>query len=271
MLPGIIVRRVWPEPRTAGTRGGVRKLEGPSEVLIFRDYSGWEEPALTTPFGFMSLRNMAVLVVFGLVSAALYGAVVPDNVEMARDWAAVCAALLPLGVGAALGIIKTPYGTADVILLAVLSLLAVRLRTKTGDGGSRMQKARKKRRKVGTRGKSAVLGFPRRLDVDAVKKVEDIREIACVDLDELKSIRVTIHGGDGAVLGNRLVRCYLDDELVDALRTSAEGALVLHVRPEREGSRILTIRGHADGAILLRRTLRFVRRAAAGTGASNGR
>ncbi|MDE0091393.1 MAG: hypothetical protein OXP12_08630 [Thaumarchaeota archaeon] len=59
----------------------------PSEVLIFRDYSGWEEPALTTPFGFMSLRNVAVLGVFGLMSAALYWMAVPDNVEITRDWA----------------------------------------------------------------------------------------------------------------------------------------------------------------------------------------
>ena len=231
----------------------------PSEVLIFRDYSGWEEPALTTPFGFMSLRNVAVLGIFGLVSAALYWAVVPDNVEITRDWASVCAALAPLAAGTALGIIKTPYGTADVVLLALMSLLAARLRARTGGGW--MQKARKRRRKAGTRAKSGVLGFPRRLDVDAAKKDERVREITCADLDELKSVRVTIHGGDGAVLGNRLVRCYLDDELIDALRTSAEGALVMHVRPEREGSRVLTIREHAGGAVLLRRTLQFVRRA----------
>ncbi|MDE0091129.1 MAG: hypothetical protein OXP12_07230 [Thaumarchaeota archaeon] len=240
----------------------------PSEVLIFRDYSGWEEPALATPFGFMSLRNVAVLGVFGLMSAALYWIMVPDNVEIARDWTSVCTALLPLGAGAALGVIKTPYGTADVVLLAVLSLLAARLRAKTGDGNGWTKKMRKKRCKTETGKRSKVLGFPRRLDVDTAQKADRVRDIPCADLDELKSIRVTIHGGDGAVLGNRLVRCYLDDELVDALRTSAEGALVLHVRPEREGPRILAIREHAGGAVLLRRTLRFVR-SAGGSGGNS--
>ena len=242
----------------------------PSKVLIFRDYSGWEEPALATPFGFMSLRNVTVLGIFGLVSAALYWAVVPDNVEITRDWASVCTALLPLGAGATLGIIKTSYGTADVVLLAVLSLLAARLRAKTGGGGNGWtQKMRKRRRKTETSKKTKVLGFPHRLDVNTAQKADCVREISCADLDELKSIRVTIYGGDGAVLGNRLVRCYLDDEMIDALRTSAEGALVLHVRPEREGFRILTIREHAGGTVLLRRTLQFVRRA--GTGGSNSR
>ena len=239
----------------------------PSEVLIFRDYSGWEEPALATPFGFMSLRNVAVLGVFGLMSAALYWMIVPDNVEIARDWVSVCTALLPLMAGAVLGIIKTPYGTADVVLLAVLSLLAAHLQTRTG-GGDWAQKMRKRRSKTEARRKSSVLGFPRRLDVDTAQKADRVRNIPCADLDELKSIRVTIYGGDGAVLGNRLVRCYLDDELIDALRTSAEGALVLHVRPERDGPRILTIREHAGGSVLLRRTLRFMRRVGAGGGAS---
>ncbi len=245
-------------------------MADPSEVLIFRDYSGWEEPALTTPFGFMSLRNLAVLGVFGMVSAALYWAVVPDNVEITRDWASVCAALLPLGAGAVLGTIKTPYGTADVILLSLLSLLATRLRERTGCGGL-MRRMRKGRRGAGGHRKSRVLGFPRRLDTDAAQKAERVLEISCADLEELKSIRVTIHGGDGSVLGNRLVKCYLDDELIDALRTSAEGALVLHVRPEREGYRTLAIREHAGGAILLRRTVWFVRRAGAGAGAGNNR
>ena len=238
----------------------------PSKVLIFRDYSGREGPALATPFGFVSLRNVAVLGVFGLASAALSWAVVPDNAEMTRDWASVCTALLPLGAGAAPGVVKTPYGTAGVVLLAALSLLAARLRAGTGDGWT--QKMRKKRRKTETSKKSLVLGFPRRLDVDAAQKADRVREVSCADLDELKPIRVTIYGGDGAVLGNRLVRCYLDDELIDALRTSAEGALVLHVRPEREGSRILAMREHAGGAVLLRWTLRFMRRA---VGSSSGR
>ena len=242
-------------------------MADPSEVLIFRDYSGWEEPALTTPFGFMSLRNVAVLGVFGLVSAALYWAAVPDNVEITRDWASVCTALVPLAAGTALGVIKTPYGTADVVLLAALSLLAARLRTRTG--GGRAHRTGRKRNRAGAGRKSGVLGFPRRLDVDTAKKAERVREITCADLDELKSVRVTIHDGDGAVLGNRLVRCYLDDELIDALRTSAEGALVLHVRPEREGPRILTIREHAGGAVLLRKTLQFMRRAGAGAGAGS--
>ena len=149
----------------------------PSEVLIFRDYSGWEEPALATPFGFMSLRNVAVLGVFGLMSAALYGMMVPDNVEIARDWASVCTALLPLGAGAVLGIIKTPYGTADVVLLAVLSLLVARLRAKTGGGNGWTQKMRKKRRKTEASKKSKVLGFPLRLDVDTAQKADRVREI----------------------------------------------------------------------------------------------
>lgn len=219
----------------------------PSEVLIFRDYSGWEEPALMTPFGFMSLRNLAVLGILGGVAALLYWAVVPDDLDAKEDWPAVCAALMPLAAGLALAVIKPRFGTADSVLLALLALLPLRAPKRATS-------------------RSKVLGFPRRLS-PAAPKDDYVHKIVCADLEELKSIRVTLHGGDGLVLGSRLVKCYLDDELADTLRTSAEGSLVLHVRPGREGARSLVIRraegGSGDGAgddILLRRSLHFVRR-----------
>ena len=222
-------------------------MSEPSEVLIFRDYSGWEEPALTTPFGFMSLRNIVVLGVFGMMAAVAYWATIPDNMDVGRDWMAVCAALSPLGIGLAFCVIKTQVGTADAVLLSVLVMLAREAGAKKRTKGRLQEKKRKR---------SKVLGFPRRLPVEAPKK-DRIQEIICADMDELKSIRVTIYGGDGTVLGNRLVRCYLDDELVDTLRTSAEGSLVLHVRPEREGGRTLVVRGDKEG-ILMRKPLQFV-------------
>lgn len=220
-----------------------------SEVLIFRSYSGWEEPALTTPFGFMSLRNLIVLGCFGMLTGLLYWWVVPDNLDVKRDWMSVCVALSPLGVGLLLSSVKPPFGTADSVLLALISLVAQRRPSASVTP--------KKHRKKTNRKKSLVLGFPRK--VTAARSTEKIQEIACSDLDELKSIRVTLHAGDGSLLATKLVRCYLDDDLIDTLRTSAEGALVLHVRPEREGGRTLSIRD-GSGKVLLRRQLQFVRK-----------
>jgi len=219
-------------------------------VLLFRDYAGWEEPALTTPFGFMALRNLLVLGVFGALAGALYSSVVPANMDMTRDWVLVLGSLSPLGAGLALSMIKTPFGTSDSILLSLLVL-----------GIRHVQKPRKQTRKKSTgRQRSRVLGFPRRLMPVSTKPDDQIHDIVCADLDELKSIRVTLHGGDGSVLGNQLVKCYLDNELLDTVRTSTEGSLVLHVRPEREGGRSLVVRSHDDNTVLLRKPLQFVHR-----------
>ena len=253
-----------------------------SEVLIFRDYSGWEEPALSTPFGFWSLRNLIVLGIFAMVSGGLYSTIIPDALDFGRDWMLVCAALTPLAIGVIFGIARTPLGSADAVLIALL-LLAYRSFSEQKSGGpggtSSVGAGGGSRRK---RKKSQVLGFPRNLPPPrGVVSADDTPlEITCTDLDELKSIRVTIYSGDGTTYDNGLVSCYLDDELLDVVRTSAGGELVLNIRPEREGGRRLLIREHVGddspkgiGPVLLTRPLQFIRRGAGapgGAGAGGG-
>ncbi|MDE0266394.1 MAG: hypothetical protein OXK17_05145 [Thaumarchaeota archaeon] len=255
----------------------------PSEVLLFRDYTGWEEPALSTPFGFWSLRNMIVLGIFGMVSGALYWSIVPDDLNMDDDWLLMCIALSPLAIGVLLGAANTPVGTADSVIVALLVLMARSLAAGNAGGGGRSRSGRSRKRK-----KSQVLGFPRRLPPPLGAVSEDDRplEVICTDLDELKSIRITIYGSNGLHYANRIVSCYLDDELVDSVRTSPDGSLVLNLRPEREGSRRLVVREYVDassavaagsgditaavpsGTVLLSKPLHFMR---AGTAAGVGR
>lgn len=58
---------------------------------------------MTAPFGFMSLHNVVVLDVFGLVSNALYWMTILVNVVMLRDCAHVCMTLLSLTMGGVVG------------------------------------------------------------------------------------------------------------------------------------------------------------------------
>lgn len=266
-----------------GNNGGGRVVDA-SEVLIFRDYTGWEEPALSTPFGFWSLRGIAVLGVFGMLAAALYWSIVPDDLDIQRDWLSVCISLSPLGIGAILGSVKPPVGTADSLLIALV-VLACRSLSAGGTGGARRGAAGGKSA-YRKRKRSQVLGFPRQLPPPrgAVSADERPLEVTCTDLDEPKSIRMTIHGGDGTRYGNRLVSCYIDDELLDVLRTAPDGSAVLNVRPEREGARRLIIREYVSddestgpdavtgdapaGAVLLNRPLHFMRVGGGGGAAS---
>ena len=252
--------------------GRVAAASDPAEVLIFRDYSGWEEPALSTPFGFWSLRNLAVLAVFVCLAGVLYSVVVPESMSIERDWVLVSVALSPLALGIMLASLNTPFGTSDTIIIALLMVVISNLGSASAAGKKKQEKVVRGRSRK--KSKSEVLGWARHLEQikpDAESDSEPL-EITCADLDELKSIRVTIYGGDGYAYGNRTVRCYLDDELIEVMRTTTDGSLVLHVRPERAGSRMLTVRTddvpEEQSVILLGKPLCFVRRGS-GAGSSS--
>lgn len=243
-----------------------------AEILIFRDFSSLEEPALMTPLGFMSLRNILVIAVFGIMTATLYHTIVPENMRVTADWPVLCIVFVPLLIGVILAVTKTPFGSSDAVLLCIMTLAVRRLAAR--QAGKKKKTGQKKM----TREPSELLGLPHDIlqvamsasgkaagkttaaaDMAAIS--EYTREIMCSDLDELKSIRITIHAGDGSIMADTLVRCYLDDEMFDTLRTSAEGVIILHVRPEHEGGRTLTITtDNDDQAVILRRRLQFVQR-----------
>ena len=232
---------------SAHTHTQKQDAAGPQEVLLFRDYSGWEEPALSTPFGFMSLRNLAVLGLFGMLSYVLYATLLPENLSIGRDYIMLLVSLAPLAAGLVIGIIKTPYGTADTLIISLIVMMLYNHSRSTSHDS---------RQKGHKRQKSRVLGFARMLRADTPQG-DRIHEIICADLDELKSIRITIHAADGSLMANRLVKCYMDDILVESIHTGSDGSLVLHVRPEREGGRMLTVRDHKNDRIMLKRPLHF--------------
>ena len=228
-----------------------------------------EEPALTTPFGFMSMRNIAVIAICAICTGVMYAAIVPKNMDIFLDWLVVCISFIPLLIGFSLAVVKPAYGTADSVMMSVVRLYVRQMAQNNAKSNKKSIKSDKKP----PREESQILGFPRHfLHVLFSSKCDDAKDkqsiiertlnITCADLDELKSIRMTLHKGDGTIMPNMLVQCYLDDELFDTLRTSAEGVIVLHIRPEREGGRTLIITTISDDAqtILLRRRLQFILR-----------
>lgn len=211
------------------------------ELQVFRDYSGWDEPAISTPIGYVSMRGLAVLGVLGGLSGLFYHLIIPENLEITRDWAFLLGALTPFFLGLLLAVLRPPFGSADTVVFSLLTM--------------RREPAKKSRRKP----KSRVLGFPRKIRPG--KEGDETQEIICSDLEELKFIKMTLHDGRGGRYANVLVKMYLDDELHDTMRTTAEGVLTMHVTPEKEGGRTLVIRRSEDDAILLKKHLHFSVRA----------
>lgn len=209
----------------------------PFELLVFRNYSNIDEPALSTPLGFLSIRNGIVLGIFGIISFLLYKLLEPTDLIMSAI------TILPLSLGVSLAMIKPQFGSADSILLSILYM------SKTREKKKDIQlKSKKKKRK------SNVLGFADCLKKEKISEKDVLIEITISDSDDLRTIRFNLSSPDGTVLSEKLVKCYIDDDLIDTLNTSLDGELALTIQPKTVGKKKLIIRDEAD-QIINQRTL----------------
>ncbi len=218
----------------------------PQDLLIFRNYSGIEEPAISTPVGFLSIRNIMVFAIFAGIAFGLHKMIMPISIEFPRDFGLAVIVSVPFIAGILLAIIKPQFGSADSILLSIFYMLKNK-----NKGNDIHLKAKRKDKK-----KSTVLGFGKTLKKAKVVDADIEHEILCADLDELKSMRVQISYNDGSHVADKLVRCYIDDVLTDAIRTTFDGWVIIKIRPEQIGKRHLVIRGD-DDVVLLEKTLHF--------------
>ncbi len=159
----------------------------PQDLLIFRNYSGIEEPAISTPVGFLSIRNIMVFAIFAGVAFGLHKMIMPVSIEFPRDLGLAVIVSAPFIAGILLAIIKPQFGSADSILLSLLYMMK--------------NKNRKKDIHLKPKGKdkkkSTVLGFAKTLKKAKVADVDIEHEILCADLDELKSMRIQASYDDG--------------------------------------------------------------------------
>lgn len=218
----------------------------PQDLLIFRNYSGIEEPAFSTPIGFLSIRNILVFVVFGGLAFGIHRLIMPSNIEFPRDLGLLVMVLLPFIFGMMLAMIKPQFASADSILLSLLYMMKNQNKKK-----NIQLKTEKKEKK-----KSKVLGFGILLKKEKVAEEDIVQEILCADLDELKSMRIQISYDDGNYVSDKLVKCYIDDNLLDTIKTTFDGWIIIKIRPENIGKQYLVIRDEND-VVILQKTLHF--------------
>ncbi len=212
-------------------------------LVVFRNYPNIDEPMINSVFGYLSLRNIAVFAIFGALSFALFKLIMPENFSITENPILFIITVSPTIVGVLLALIKPKWGTADSIILSLIYM-------------NHKNKKHKVKVPKKSKSKSSVLGFG---DMIQPKKVSDeniIQEIRCSDLDELKSLKYKLSKNDGAIYADKLVKCYLDDILIDTLKTSLDGVLLVMIRPESAGKKKLIIKTDNDD-ILLERLLHF--------------
>ena len=215
-------------------------------LTVFRNYPNIDEPMINSVFGYLSLRNIVVFAIFGGISFVLYKLIIPDNFSISENPTLFIISITPAIIGISLSLIKPKWGSADSIILSILYM-----NHKNKKHHHHTIKIPKK-----SKNKSTVLGFGDTLQPKKVSYKDIIQEIRCLDFDELKQLKYKLYKNDGEIYADKLVKCYLDDILIDTLHTSLDGILLVMIRPESEGKKKLIIKTDEDD-ILLERLLHF--------------
>jgi len=215
-------------------------------LLVFRNYPNIDEPMISSVFGYLSLRNIAVFAIFGGISFVLYKLIIPENFSISENPILFIITVSPAIIGISLSLIKPKWGSADSI---ILSLIYIHHKNK-----KHQVKIPKK-----LKNKSTVLGFGNTLNPKKISDENLLQEIRCADFDELKQLKYRLYKNDGTTYADKLVKCYLDDILIDTLHTSLDGILLVMIRPYSEGKKKLIIKTDNDD-ILLEKLLHFKRR-----------
>lgn len=194
----------------------------------------------------MSIRNFIVIGIFGAITGLLYKSILPSNPVIPGDLPVILIVVMPIIIGISLAMIKPQFGTADSIILSLIY----------------MSQNKSKKDKVSVKSnnkkqKSKVLGEAKTLKKEGVPDEDIVREIFCSDLDELKSIKINLYQGNSEPIKDTLVKCYLDELLIDTIRTTFDGQLVINIRPETAGKKELIIRMDSDDTIILKKPLLF--------------
>jgi len=214
-------------------------------LVVFRNYPNIDEPMINSMVGYLSLKNIIVFAIFGGISFALFKLIIPDNFSIQDNPVLFIVVITPVIIGISLSLIKPKWGSADSI---ILSLIWVSHKNKKHNKKIKIPKKSKK--------KSSVLGFGDTLQPKKVSDENIIQEIRCADFDELKQLKYKLYKNDGEIYADKLVKCYLDDLLIDTLKTSLDGILLVMIRPESSGKKKLIIKTDEDD-ILLERFLHF--------------
>ena len=209
-------------------------------LVVFRNNSGFDETIIKTGLGELSLRNILILSIFGGISIGMFKLMIPINFEISDNPILVIMTIIPVIIGVSLAFIKPQFGSADS---NILSLICMHQRNKKNKKNTvSMSKTKTK--------KSNVLGFGKVLNSKKPTEENTVKEITCSDFDEPKSLKIKLHGTDGNVFSNKLVKCYIDEKLIDNIRTSLDGVLTVMIRPETEGKKKLVIKSDNDKVIL---------------------
>ena len=226
-------------------------MAGYTVLTVFENAGTMDEPVIRLPLaGRVSFRQIGIIaglcimlpmVIYtgageldhlrdGVVSTI---GVAGNDIRITWD---MVLALVPVPFGLALGLPRPKLVPMDALVVMLVRFMM---------SGSSVKAVKAKRRKKG-RAKapaSRYAGFAKeaRPVKPGSKKSDVTYPVSVTDLGVPKSLTITIYGRDGKPLRSRLVRAYIDDELLCSITTDHDGMVGMTFVPRNLGRKRLRI------------------------------
>ena len=224
-------------------------------LTVFENTDTINEPVISLPMlGKASFRQIGIitglavmlpLLIYSTGSESILNAFpnpvfsfVAVNGEIKITWDIVIA-LVPMPLGLALGIPRPKLVPMDNLIMLLIRFMINHTSVKS------TTKAKKSRQ---PHTKSTLAGFAQ--DDDSIKPKsarKDTYHIAVTDLGIPKNITITLYDLKGNPIRHKLVRAYIDDDLLSSITTDSDGVIGMTFVPRGEGTKHLKV--IADGMI----------------------
>ncbi len=221
-------------------------------LTVFENTDTINEPVIALPIiGKASFRQIGIIVglavilpmmIYSAGSEAVRGAF-PDpafsftavNGQIKITWD-VLLALAPIPLGLALGMPRPKLVPMDKLIVILVRFAMHR----TSVRSSTQKKAKRK-----SETKSSYAGFAHKDDITPVPSQTRNYDVAVTDLGIPKNLTITLYDLKGSPMRHKLVRAYIDDELLSSITTDSDGVIGMTFVPKSEGAKRLKV--VADG------------------------
>lgn len=202
--------------------------------LLFKNKSGIFEEQITTPFASLSIADILVILISGMLSFIIWNVVTGGSLDF--GFLDVAISLAPVIFGLFLVVKSFGIDPLYVTLFLILTL-------------KKEKKKYKKSIKNKKNSSSKILGYAENYKFSIDPKKEVIQEIICEELDRHIRLKTTLTNNDGNIYANKTIKVYINGMKGDTIRTSSEGELVVDFTPDTVGRKEITFKTE-DGKII---------------------
>ena len=202
--------------------------------ILFRNKKGIFETQFTFLSMSLSIMDMLVILLGVIISLVTFNIMTGGSRNFTAYQALV--AMAPVAVTFLLVAKNQPIVPMYVTVFGLFSL-------------KKEKKDIKVAKRTAKKSKSSVLGFAEEYEIKRTPEQDIPMEYQCDDLNKPKRLKVTLFTKDGNKFADSTVKAYLNDILLDTVKTSLDGELELYITPRTFGKKSLVLKDESNNIV----------------------